>query len=566
MTHGLRVPSSVFLPVARLVALLLATGLLFRATPVEAQRLRVRVVDVVGDRAYLEPGAASGVRRGGRVRFGARSYEVVATTDSYAVIDITGRPIELGARGFTRRGRSREESGARLPEPTPLERFEGQWSPPRRPSESQRPRYVPLTSASASQRVRLEVRSTSAASIPLGGDGPALYQTRLRARLDARLTPNAPLRLTTDAALQLYFGDVDQRRADASRPIVLARQLQLSYGEDRAFYAAIGRLRSAASMLGTLDGARVSAPEIAGLRISAFGGAIPEPTSGVPAFDAARFGVGLDYAKPDHAWRPSASLVAYGSTFSGSLDERRLAGSVRLLPGPVSTGAHAELAFFDANNPWDAPVAQLLSASVDASAHHGLFHWALRGDYRVPERSRWLASFLPAGYFCVADTDPTACAGGHDPRWSANADVELRGAKLAGGAMASYVTAPERDTNQWMILAHLRAVRIAEIARVRWSASVTRGSLLDVYSTRIALGAALLEGKLDVEAYYRPALRFYTADIRSGFDHRAGAQVLAALARDWQLAFVGDVLLGRDLDALLLQLHLVWRPTFGADG
>ena len=107
---------------------------------------------------------------------------------------------------------------------------------------------------------------------------------------------------------------------------------------------------------------------------------------------------------------------------------------------------------------------------------------------------------------------------------------------------------------------------LAEIARVRWSASVTRGSLMDVYSTRVALGAAFLDGKLDVEAYYRPALRFYTADIRSGFDHRAGAQVLAALARDWQLAFVGDVLLGRDLDALLLQLHLVWRPTFGADG
>ena len=103
---------------SRLVAIFLASWVLVRAAPLEAQRLRVRVVDVVGDRAYLEPGAARGVRRGGRVRFGARSYEVVATTDSYAVIDITGRPVELGARGLTRRGRSREERSARLPAPT----------------------------------------------------------------------------------------------------------------------------------------------------------------------------------------------------------------------------------------------------------------------------------------------------------------------------------------------------------------------------------------------------------------------------------------------------------------
>src|SRR5690606_4644726 len=68
-------------------------------------------------------------------------------------------------------------------------------------------------------------------------------------------------------------------------------------------------------------------------------------------------------------------------------------------------------------NPWGAGAAELTALGGDASFRLGSLRLGLALDTRRPERSYWLASFLPAGYFCVSGTvagSPTSepCLGG----------------------------------------------------------------------------------------------------------------------------------------------------------
>ena len=558
----------------RAVVRALLLGLLVLATlspaRVLAQRVRVRVVDVAGGRAYVSPGATEGIVRGVRLRFGRRSYEVVGGTSEYAVVDMGDHPLRVGARGTGRAMAEEEiEEARRLPPPEPLESYRARWTPAARPSASQNPAHVPLSGGASSRRVALTLSSSTGAILPFDGS-PALLRTQLRGRLRARLTADAPLHLHADAALQLYFGSqLDARRGDRSRPVAVVRQLQLSYGEDRSFYAALGRLRRASSSIGVLDGARVETPTFGGgFRVAAFGGVVPDPDAGIPNFDAARFGLELLYANPELPARPSASLVAHGSTFGGTLDEKRLSARVRLMPGDFNLGGYAEASFFSDDNPLGAPTAQLSVAGIDLSGRHGGFRWGVRGDYRVPMRSLWLMSFLPPGYLCVGqaeDTDPasTACSLASDARYSAGGDVEMRWTKFALGATASYMRAPEAQAEQLVLIGHARAVDIAGFLRLRASLSATRGSLMDAYSARLGLGAALLRGKLDVGIHYRPTLRLYSADIVSGWDHRVGVRLFASWSPEWQIGLSSDALLGRDVQAMLAQLHLVWQPRIG---
>ena len=114
-----------------------------------------------------------------------------------------------------------------------------------------------------------------------------------------------------------------------------------------------------------------------------------------------------------------------------------------------------------------------------------------------------------------------------------------------------------------MVMAHGRAVDLGGFARVSLSGSVTSGSLMDAYSARVGVGAALLERMLDLELSYRPTLRFYTADIQSAVDHRVGVRAYASWDPAWQIVVGADTLFGRDVQALLVQSHIVWRPRFG---
>ena len=403
-----------------------------------AQRVRVRVVDVAAGRAYVSPGSSRGIRRGTRLRFGRRNFEVVGGTSEYAVVEMGEHRLRVGARGTGRAQRDDEaETVRRLPEPQPLETFRGRWTEAERPASAQDPDFVPLAASSSGQRVALSVSSSTGAILPFDGSA-ALIRTELRGRVRARLLETAPLHLSADAAIQLYFAnDLSERRGGDSRPLAVVRQLTLSYGEDGGFYAALGRLRRASSSVGLLDGARVVTPTFGGgFRVAAFGGGVPDPDAGLPGFGAVRFGIELGYTNLEVATRPSVSVVAHGSTFDGGLDEKRLSARVRVMPGAYNIGAYGEASFFAADNPFGAPTAQLSVAGADVSGRHGGFHWTLRGDYRVPERSLWLASFLPAGYLCVgqaSDVDPasTTCSLSSDARYSGGANAEMRWAKFA---------------------------------------------------------------------------------------------------------------------------------------
>ncbi len=58
------------------------------ATGAGAATIEVTVVQVAAAQAFLQPGAAAGVRRNARVVINRREFAVVQASDSFAVIDV----------------------------------------------------------------------------------------------------------------------------------------------------------------------------------------------------------------------------------------------------------------------------------------------------------------------------------------------------------------------------------------------------------------------------------------------------------------------------------------------
>ena len=58
-------------------------------------------------------------------------------------------------------------------------------------------------------------------------------------------------------------------------------------------------------------------------------------------------------------------------------------------------GARAEASLFDADNPWNADGVELTALAGDASFRLDSLRFGLSLETRRPERSYWLASFLP---------------------------------------------------------------------------------------------------------------------------------------------------------------------------
>ena len=542
------------------------------ALPAVAQR-RVRVVvkDVVGTRAYLTPGRDRGIRPGTRIRFRRRRFRVVDATSSYAVVELGRRTVQVGARGIAIRRRTRAGSSAEegLEPVTELAAFSGQWPTLPRPASAQRPGYVPLTIATGERVARLILQSSTAGIVPLRG-GRRPLRSALRARVQVQPLRGIPLRLDADAAFQVYAADqLSSRRGADSRPIAFVRQLQLSYGEDHALFAALGRLKYASPLVGMLDGARVQSPSIAGFTAAAFGGFAPKPTNGAPSLDVFRFGAELRYRRFEHPWRPAVQVTAHASRFDGAMDERRVAASATLMPGTTHLNAYAEMAFFDQDNPWGLEATQLMAAGLTVGSRSGPLHWSVRADYRRPERSRWLAANLPPGYLCVAAAEENvseACAANSDARISGQARAELRFEMLAvsiGGHYAQREVAEVRNGGGYVNL------RVRDLfggsGRLDITGSLALGSFVRSYAARVSIGASLMDGKLDLSARYRPSIRDYIADVRFGLDHLVGAAAVVHIGGTWLVSANVDTLLGRDTNALLAQLHLGWNMEFHRD-
>lgn len=534
------------------------------------RRINVRVVEAAGGRAYVEPGEDAGLIRGSTVTIARHRYTVVAATSRTAAIELRERfRVSAGDRG-TGRARVRQGNTDRLPQPRTLSAFQGQWPRVTLPASTQHPTPVPLTDSAfrAQSRLRIQISESSGMLIPLQGQTPGYGRGELRARVHAEPFQSAPFALDADVAAQVWLGSgLDGRPGSASRPSYIVRELAARYGGAGNFEASLGRLRYAATNVGMLDGLRLRSPSAGGFSVAAFGGMVPNLYSGAPQTTTTRFGVEALYENMNSELRPTASLLAHGSVFDGSLDERRLSGGFDVYPGQSRVGARTELAFFDAGNAWGAPAVELAAFAFDMSTRYRDLRFNFRFDVRRPERSRWLASLLPTGWLCAQGpaTDALvspACNGANDARYNATSNVAYEGRLFRaeiGGNIATVARHTEYD--QVAGYASLRAVRIANLMRFDVAAFAAHGALIDSIAMRAGVGVTLFNESLSLYAYYRPAKTQYAAALSSWVEHRIGGELWFLPSRMFDFGLTVEGVSAPDASALVVLTTASFRPT-----
>lgn len=536
----------------------------------QRQQVRVQVVDISGGMAYVTPGAEAGLARGSRVTIGQQRFRVTAVSATYAVIELGERRVDRGARGaarISRAGQEAEDEG--LAAPRPMSAFRGQWPDAVLPASEQAPDHVPLGVTDDNERLAVALSTDGMALVPLGGQGDALGRVTVRGRVHAEPIESVPFSVDADAAFQVWMApQLSARPGAASQPYLRVRELQAAYGSTSDFYAALGRLRYAASTVGQLDGLRIQSPNVSGLTFGAFGGFVPNPLDGVPSFEMSRFGLEAKFQMPESELQPMVSLVGHGSTYGGGIDERRLTATFDMFPGDARIGAHAEINAFDADNPWGADEVELSAAGVDGTLRAGMFHAGARFDMRRPERSNWLAAYLPPSWLCVRapgapGTPPAneACAGQFEPRYFTSADVgvEIDTLAITGGATLIKIAGADGldQLGGWL---SARMIRLFEVGRGDLTFMVSTGEVIESYSLRVGVGAVVVPDVLDLSLHYRPALTRYRADIDRYWEHTVGGTVLLNATPDLAMNLDLDALTSRDIDALIIMAGVIWRP------
>ncbi|WP_045118421.1 hypothetical protein [Haliangium ochraceum] len=533
----------------------------------ETRVIDIRVVEVAGGRAYIQPGEGAGVRLGQNVRIGGRRYRVVAVESDYAVIDLGDRTLREGDRGRTRVS-IRAMTGSPLPPTVPLSDFEGQWRPATPPALAENPERVPLGPTGAGGNYRLVVFGGAAAFVPLVDEAePVVYGT-LGGRMHAEPWRELPLSFDADVAVSLWLGQgLDSDIGADSRPLINVRELAAYYGDDTTpIGVGLGRLRYAASTLGLLDGVRLSSPSFGNVRVSAFGGVVPNPLDGSLDFDHRRFGVEATYYAPKASWQPMLSVVAHGSMFDGQLDERRVSATASSFFGPVAASAYGEVSMFDEDNPWRNEQIELTAAGVDASVRFGKARLGARLDTRMPERSYWLASLLPGAWLCTPWPDSPdvdeACNGSRDARHSAALDAQYDLGRLLLSAGGTVVSLSSDDTIEAVTgFADARLLEIFDRYRTELGVYAAHTDFLDTAAVRAGFGGPMpLVDALDFSLYYRPAILRYSAAIDDKLDHRVGLDTLYTASPRLDVAFTVEAAAGDDILALAAFATAVWRP------
>lgn len=524
----------------------------------------VEVVEVAGGRAYLTPGGARHVRIGHRVRIGGRRYPVIAVNAKNIVVNVGNGRLSPGQRGEVTVQLVEAPTFAKRPVPRPLAAFAGRWHPPQLPADAQTVRFVPLGVMSDERKNRAAFIVDYQRIQPLSGESFGIGRTRLRALLHAELS-NVPLFLDADAFAEFWqASDLEQRPKNASRPFISVRQLELGYRGD-VLQGSVGRLRYASRALGSLDGARVSASLGEAWSLSAFGGTLADPLDGSPSSDASRFGAELGWQATSAAWQPRGSLTLQGSRFLGQLDERRITGLFESFPGAGRLGARAEVSLFDEDNPWGASTTELTAAGADASLRFDALRLGASLDMRRPERSLWLASFLPRGYFCVAEPLPAAaiepCLGG-DRRYAAALNAAWEATLWTADAGTTIATTRRAKADQTTGFINFRRRDLIGKLRLDAGATFSRGSLYQSAAVNIGPGMPFGDESADVSLYYRPSWMRYRAELDGFVEHGFGTRLWWALSPELDVSGSADALVGRDVDVLMFQLSVAYRPRF----
>lgn len=524
----------------------------------------VEVVEVAGGRAYLTPGGARQVRIGHRVRIGGRRYSVIAVNAKNIVVNVGNGRLSPGQRGEVTVQLVEAQTFATRPVPRPLAAFAGRWPAPELPADAQTVRFVPLGAMADDRKNRAAFVVDYQRIQPLSGEAFGIGRTRLRALLHAELS-NVPLYLDADAIAEFWqAGDLEQRPKNASRPFISVRQLELGYRGD-VLQGSLGRLRYASRTLGSLDGARVSASLGEAWNLAAFGGTLADPLDGSVSTDASRFGAELGWRDASAAWQPRGSLTVQGSRFLGQLDERRITGLFESFPSFGRLGARAEVSLFDADNPWGASTTELTAAGADASIRFDALRLGAALDMRRPERSLWLASFLPRGYFCVAEPAPAAaiepCQGG-DRRYAAALNAAWEATLWTADAGATLATTRRAKADQATGFINFRRRDLIGKLRLDAGGTLSRGSLYQSAAVNIAPGMPLGDESADISLYYRPSWMRYRAELDGFVEHGFGTRLWWALSPVLDVSGSADALVGRDVDVLMFQLSVAYRPRF----
>jgi hypothetical protein len=523
----------------------------------------VKVMEVAGGQAFLQPGSAAGVRRGTKVRFKDREFFVVESTAKYAVVSGLDLPEEL-SEGLADPDAAPEAGPRLLPKPVSPASFRGVWEEATAPALTQHPKPVPLGNLDLRRKNDLYLYGLFGANAPTAGKAGAFFRAEFGVR--AHWEPSAIFQLNGDLSVQKWLGaDIDGRSGDSARTIVRVRDLNLGVGRPTQFFGSLGRLKFAAATLGTLDGLRLRAPIGESASISGFGGLVPNPLSGSPDAGAQRFGVEFDYTDYNSALRPSANLVAHGSLFDGKPDERRLAAQLGIFPGQSRLGVRAEVSAFDKDNPWGLKPVELTALGADASVRVSNFQLGVRADLQQQERSRWMASFFPQSWLCVTSGQGPAevCADARsNTRHQVAADVSLTTTRLALFLSGSVMLSPTREAaaKQVGAFASARVLRLFRIMRLEASGSFTKGSFSNLLSGSVGPGVTFGQERFDLSAYYRMSSVTYVSDGRPLLGHSLGAAASFLPTDVWTLTLQGEQFIAQDTQGLSVFVMTALRP------
>lgn len=532
-----------------------------RALAAPRERVPVRVLEIAGSQAYLSAGSEKGLRAGSRVRFGDLEYRVQKTTRSFSVI--SSRRLRVGDRGTALQS-APEGTDERLPTPRPLAAFADQWPAPVLPASTQQPKPVPLGRMErAPSRVQASLSASAAAFVPLDGATDPVGRGELRGVLRASPFDDLPLTLSADVSVQRWMGRYATGVASGDpRPWLRVRELELALGRSGGYRAALGRVRYAAANLGPLDGGRFEAARWGPVRLAGFGGLLPDPIAGRLARGAGRFGAEVDL-RGTSKLQPELTLVAHGSVFDGRIDERRLFTEAQLWPGAHRLSAYAEGAGYDANNPWRRPRFDLVGAGADVDLRFSALRLGARFDMRTPERSRWLASALPATWLCASSASlvPGAtCLGNADRRYVAQGFAGWEGRAASLDVVGSWAGSSERELGQHALGSiTLRSARLRDRYDLALGASHEGGTLLRASSAlRAQAGVGSRDDRIHLSVYYRPARKRYEASVATIWEQGFGAALHASPTPTLSLDLFGDARVG-DVAAALIMVTAAYR-------
>jgi hypothetical protein len=539
--------------------------------PPRATSVEVTVVEIAAGKAYVQPGEKAGVHKSAPITINGKEHRVIEVTDSYAVIDLQEGPVKEKDKGRCALIEAVPEA-KQLPPPKPLSTWEHGWTAETPPADQQQPKFVPIGEASRNRKWDAVLAFTAGGIAPFKGQpGASIGYVQFDARLHAEPF-SVPAALDVDGSLRFWAAaDLSTRVGGSTRSYLWVRELLLSYGTATSWFAGIGRMKYAASTLGTLDGIRLQAPLGGGFTLSAFGGFLPNPLGGEIATDAQRFGMEARWYRPDLPVRPEAALVLHGSMFQGKPDERRASAMFGVYPGRARIGGHIEVSNFDSNNPWGAAPVEITAAGLDDSVRVGPFEIGSRIDFIEPERSRWLASYLPTTWFCRTvptpgtPTNQEPCDGASSMRAQGQLTlsyVKGIGAVTIGGTAMGDVS---HGTEPRVLGGYVsgRLVRIAKVLRLELSANYSNATYIDMFGGTAGLGVTVLHDALDVSAYYRRSELAYASASSTYLEQNGFGGAIVLFPTKTVMATVqGEAITGNDFNGVFVFGTIAWRPRF----